>query len=98
MKLQPAWCDDCDKKVLAVKNTHKLRNPVATVTTLGVGAKVEPYYCPDCGSIATKIKPTVKSARERGKARADAIRNNDSGLLGKYGTFALLRRVKGEKA
>jgi|NGEPerStandDraft_6_1074524.scaffolds.fasta_scaffold30543_2 hypothetical protein len=40
--------------VLAVKNTHKLRNPVAVVVTFGIGAKVEGYMCPQCGGPVSK--------------------------------------------
>src|ERR1035438_3773213 len=49
------WCEACDRPVMGVKNTHRIRNTVSvgtTVSTFGVsllGAKVEGYVCPTCG-------------------------------------------------
>jgi len=49
------WCDHCQRPVLAVKNTHRLRNAVSVggvVVTGGVslvGTRVQGYRCPSCG-------------------------------------------------
>jgi DNA-directed RNA polymerase subunit RPC12/RpoP len=52
------WCPYCQKPVLAVKNTHKLRNtlsimalPATNVLSAG-GIKSEGYACPNCGGPA----------------------------------------------
>lgn len=54
------WCETCHKPVMAVKNTHRLRNATSLVTlpataALSVfGLKGERYACPTCGSRARK--------------------------------------------
>jgi len=50
------WCETCDRRVMGVKNTHRLRNTLSlgtSVATAGVslfGSKVEGYVCPTCGN------------------------------------------------
>ena len=50
------WCDYCNRPVLAVKNTHRMRNivSVALMPATGfmstAGLKVQGYRCPNCGS------------------------------------------------
>ncbi len=61
-------------KVLAVKNTHRIRNSVGVVATAGLSAKVEGYLCPVCGSPAPtaagrfdKLVVQREKARERNR-------------------------------
>jgi hypothetical protein len=56
MKNASGYCERCDEPVLAVKNTHRIRNAITTIGFLGIGAKVEPYLCPNCGGPA-KVLP-----------------------------------------
>lgn len=52
------WCDTCQRPVMGVKNTHRIRNTLSvggTFATGGaslVGSKVEGYVCPTCGGRA----------------------------------------------
>jgi hypothetical protein len=50
------WCDYCDQPVVGQKGTHRARNTIAgllALPTTGVsllGARVEGFHCPTCGS------------------------------------------------
>ncbi len=52
------WCDTCQRPVMGLKNTHRIRNTLsggAAMLTAGaslVGSKVEGYICPTCGGRA----------------------------------------------
>ena len=54
------FCPTCNKPVMGVKNTHRIRNAVSVggvIATSGLslaGSKVEGYICPNCGS---KVSP-----------------------------------------
>jgi hypothetical protein len=74
------WCDRCQRPVVGVKATHRLRNSVAAAAapvTGGVsafGARVDPYVCANCGGPVRRIPedPRVRAARraadeERGR-------------------------------
>jgi hypothetical protein len=49
------WCPQCNKPVMGIKNTHRIRNAfsvLAAPATAGAsfaGSKVEGYMCPTCG-------------------------------------------------
>jgi hypothetical protein len=58
--------------VLAVKNTHKLRNSVTGVMFLGIGAKVEGYMCPQCGGPVSK--PLVSKRPSRAERKAKVVK------------------------
>ena len=50
------FCPGCNKPVIGIKNTHRLRNTVsvvavpATVVLTLSGLKREHYVCPTCGT------------------------------------------------
>jgi hypothetical protein len=50
------WCDYCDQPIVGQKATHRARNTIAgllALPTTGVsllGARVEGFHCPTCGS------------------------------------------------
>jgi ssDNA-binding Zn-finger/Zn-ribbon topoisomerase 1 len=58
------YCPQCQKPVMAVKNTHKLRNTLsimalpATNVLSGAAIKSEGYICPNCGgpAITRRVK------------------------------------------
>lgn len=67
------YCPACERPVMAVKNTHRLRNTAAIVTA-PVGfpfAKVEGYICPNCGGPVGRVKKerqplfSLDAARQR---------------------------------
>lgn len=49
------WCSHCNRPVLGVKTTHRVRNAASiggAMATGGLsllGTRVEGYYCPSCG-------------------------------------------------
>lgn len=59
------WCDSCNRPVMAVKNTHAIRNslslPFGAVTSAfslsgmkPLGMKIEKFVCPHCGGKTRK--------------------------------------------
>lgn len=52
------WCDTCQRPIMAVKNTHRIRNTMSVGGSLAtggaslLGSKVEGYVCPMCGGRA----------------------------------------------
>ena len=58
------WCPTCERPVMAVKNTHKVRNMLAVGNVVGTGgfslllAKSERYICPTCGGPTMSNPPT----------------------------------------
>jgi hypothetical protein len=49
------WCPECDRPVMGVKNTHRIRNAAGLLAAPATGAlslnglKTEGYICPTCG-------------------------------------------------
>ena len=85
------WCDTCQRPIMAVKNTHRLRNTLsvggsfATGGASLLGSKVEGYFCPTCGSRARAKRAGDGRATPGAGAQAASGRT----VLALFGSVAL---------